>query len=86
MPIVDMPLEQLKTYRGINPRPADFDQYWDRAIKEMRAIDPKVQLVKSSFQAPGAECYDLYFTGVRGARIYAQFLKPAKSAATLYKR
>ena len=24
----DFPFEQLKTYLGINPRPADFDAYW----------------------------------------------------------
>ena len=35
MPIVDMPLEKLKVYQGINPRPADFDAYWDEALKEM---------------------------------------------------
>jgi cephalosporin-C deacetylase len=35
-----------------------------------------VELVKSSFQVPYADCFDLYFTGVRGARIHAQFLRP----------
>ena len=68
MPLVDMPLEKLKEYQGINPRPADFDAYWDRAIAEMRAVDPQVELVPSAFQTPQAECFDLYFTGVRGAR------------------
>ncbi len=78
MPVVDMPLEQLKKYNGINPRPDDFDEYWQRALKEMNAVEPKVELVKSNFQSPGAECFNLYFTGVRKARIYAQFLRPAK--------
>ena len=45
MPLVDMPLEQLLTYTGRNPRPADFDEYWDRALAEMRALNPQVELV-----------------------------------------
>jgi len=80
MPLIDMPLEQLKQYRGINPRPADFDAYWERAIAEMRAVDPQIELVPSSFQTPQAECFDLYFTGVRGARIHAKYVRPRNVA------
>lgn len=76
MPLVDMPLEQLREYRGINPRPADFDAYWERALEEMRATDPQVEMVPSAFQAPNADCFDLYFTGVRGARIHALYVRP----------
>ncbi len=76
MPAIDMPLEQLKDYQGINPRPSDFDAYWDRALEEMRAIDPQIELVPSEFQVPFAECFDLYFTGVRGARIHAKYIRP----------
>lgn len=76
MPLVDMPLEHLKKYEGVSPRPADFDAYWDRALTEMRAVDPQMELVPSTFQVPYAECYDLYFTGVRGARIHAKYIKP----------
>jgi cephalosporin-C deacetylase len=76
MPLIDKPLHELKTYQGINPKPDDFDAYWERALQEMRAVDPQVELVPSSFQVPVAECYDLYFTGVRGARIHAKYLKP----------
>ena len=32
MPLIDMPLEELKKYQGISPKPDDFDEYWDRAI------------------------------------------------------
>jgi len=82
MPLVDMPLAKLKEYQGRNPMPADFDAYWDRALQEMRAVEPDVQLVKSEFQTPQAECYDLYFTGVRGARIHAKYLKPTTPTTT----
>ncbi|MHA6480865.1 alpha/beta fold hydrolase [Paenibacillus sp. strain BS8-2] len=76
MPQVDMPLEKLKEYQGRNPRPADFDAYWDRALEELRAVDGNVELVPSAFQTPQAECFDLYFTGVRGARIHAKYIRP----------
>lgn len=76
MPLVDMPLEQLKTYEGTNPRPADFDEYWERALAEMRTVDQQLELVPSSFQVPHAECFDLYFTGVKGARIHVNYVRP----------
>jgi cephalosporin-C deacetylase len=75
-----MPLEELRDYRGINPRPADFDEYWESALDEMRSTDPRVELKSADFKTPkGVECFDLYFTGVRGARIHAKYLRPAKS-------
>lgn len=79
MPLIDMPLEKLLKYEGINPRPADHDAYWERALQEMRATDPQVELVPSKFQVPFAECFDLYFTGVRGARIHAKYIRPRQS-------
>lgn len=78
MPILDMPLEQLKEYMGSTPHPADFDAYWDKALAEMHAIDPEIELRASDFQSPGVQCFDLYFTGVRGARIHANFVRPAE--------
>ena len=76
MPIVDMPLSELKTYQGRNPRPDDFDAFWDDALSEMRATDPRPELIPGEFQAPFVECFDLYYTGVRNARIHAKYLRP----------
>ncbi|WP_339220312.1 acetylxylan esterase [Paenibacillus sp. FSL H8-0332] len=76
MPLVDMPLEQLLTYEGRNPRPANFEAYWEQALQEMRNTDARVELVRSEFQVPFAECFHLYFTGTGGARIHAKLVKP----------
>ena len=73
----DMPLERLQTYAGRNPCPADMDAYWERALAEMRAADARPEFVRSPFQTPGAECFDLWFTGVKGARIHAKYARPA---------
>ena len=76
MPMLDMPLEELKKYQGINPRPADFDEFWDRSVAEMKALDPQTELIPADFKTDVAECYDMYFNGTKDSRIYAKFLKP----------
>ncbi len=82
MPLLfDMSRERLEAYQGINPRPADFDAYWERGLAEMRALDPAVELVPAKFQVPFAECFDLFFTGVGGARIHAKLARPRQAAA-----
>jgi cephalosporin-C deacetylase len=82
MPLTfDFPLERLKTYRGINPCPTDFEAFWNKSVAEMQAIDPQVSLTPSEFQTPFAECLDLYFTGVGGARVYAKLLRPRNANA-----
>ena len=78
---IDMPLDQLKQYQGINPRPEDFEAYWDRALREMREIEPEVALIPSAFQTPFAECFHLYFTGIGGARVHAKYLRPKNATA-----
>lgn len=82
MPLTfDFPLDKLQTYQGINPRPADFDAYWDAGLAEMRALDARVELLPADFKAPGVDCRHLYFTGVGGARIHAKLLRPAHRPA-----
>ena len=76
MPLVDFPLEKLRSYTGINPRPADFDAYWDAALAEMEAVDPQTELRPTAFRCATAECFDLFFTGVGGSRVHAKYLRP----------
>lgn len=79
MPIVDKPLSELQTYQGINPRPADFDSYWDDSLRELDALDPQVELKRNdTLPLRNAECFDLWFTGVGGARIHAKYVRPLK--------
>lgn len=76
MPLVDMPLAELRQYQGRNPRPADFDAYWDAGLAEMRALDPNVEFVSVPSGNRVANYFDLYFTGVGGARVHAKLLVP----------
>ncbi|OAM91053.1 acetylxylan esterase [Termitidicoccus mucosus] len=77
MPIFDKPLPELYLYQGRNPRPDDFDLYWEQALDELAATapDPVLEPARDS-PSRHAECFDLWFTGVGGARVYAKYLRP----------
>lgn len=83
MPMIDMPLKEMRTYMGISPCPADFDEYWDTAIAEADSIDYNAEFVENPFPAKGVKCYDLYFTGTKGARIHAKLVKPENIEGTM---
>ncbi len=72
----DLDLEDLYTYQGRNPRPNDYETYWDEALAEMHAIDPNIEIIPADFQTNFAKCSHLYFTGVGGARIHAKLIQP----------
>lgn len=81
MPILDKPLSELRTYRGINPKPADFDDYWTRALAELDSVDPCPELIPvDALGVKTVETFDLFFNSVGGARIYAKYLRPVQPA------
>ena len=41
MPLIDMPLDRSCAYQGRNPRPADFDAFWDGGARETARPDPR---------------------------------------------
>ena len=77
----DMTWDELVTYQGSNPRPNDFDAYWAQALADLDHVDPNIELVPANFQSSIADCYHLYFTGVGGARVHAQLLRPKNVGA-----
>lgn len=74
-------MRELEAYAGRNPRPVDFDEYWSRALAELDQVDPRAELVPARVSANFADCYHLYFTGVRGARIHAKYIRPRRGNA-----
>ena len=82
MPLIDLPLPELFHYQGRNPRPAEFDVYWAAALRELDATAPNPELRPNNAVTTRAiEGFDLWFTGVGGARIYAKYLRPKNTAA-----
>lgn len=71
---LDLRPEELRAYRGSSPCPVDIDAFWDGEIARMKALDANVEM-RRGFDYPNAECFDLYFTGMNGARIYAKYAR-----------
>ena len=81
MPIVDKPLSELHTYNGMNPRPVDFDSYWEESLGELDKLSPEVELIpNNTIPLQNAQCFDLWFTGVGGARVHAKYMRPKQIA------
>ena len=80
MPQIDLSLPELLKFQGRNPRPADMDEHWNRALAQMHALDAQVELVPHALDAPFAECFDLFWTGVGGARVHAKYLRPKNAS------
>lgn len=76
MPMIDMPLEQLKKYKGTNPKPQGFDAYWDKQIEMIENTQFPWILKDHSYAAPHLDCKELFYKGIDGADIYAKFLCP----------
>ena len=38
MPSIDMPIKDLENYMGTNPRPEDFDAFWNSSIQQMLSV------------------------------------------------
>lgn len=68
-------LEEIKTYRGRDEVPVDFDDFWDSLLAEV-SIPEDYQLVEKPFGIPNVDCYDLIFTGTNHGRVYARVVLP----------
>ena len=74
--VVDMSIEKLYAYQGVNPCPEDFDEFWDAMLDEMYALDNNVELIPTKRKYKNVDTFDLYFTGMDGAKIHAKYLRP----------
>jgi cephalosporin-C deacetylase len=72
----DLSYEELLTYQGTNPRPDDFDEYWEKALAELAGTDPEVEFLAADFKVPFARTEHLYFTGTGGVRVHAKLVRP----------
>jgi cephalosporin-C deacetylase len=73
----EMSYDELAAYQGTNPKPADFDQYWDKALLELDAIDPETEFADATdFPLTTATAQHLYFNGTGGYRVHAKVIRP----------
>ena len=66
----------LTDYLGTGNAPADYDEYWRRAKNDLKNVSLRYELAECGYRYRNCEAFDLYFTGVGGARIHCQFIKP----------
>jgi cephalosporin-C deacetylase len=76
MPLVDMPLPELLKVEGRNPKPLDFDSFWDQSLAEQANCDPELSLTKKDVSADFVECFELRFKGTRGGTVFSKYLRP----------
>ena len=59
------------------PRPSDFDLFWKDRMAEADAVGLDYAIETASV-ADAATCqlFDLWYTGMCGARLHAKYLKP----------
>lgn len=72
----DMPLDQLRAYRGNTPLPSDHQAFWDLSLEEARRHDPQARLVPGGPASTKVECFDVFFKGLDGSEIHAKVLRP----------
>ena len=77
MPISQRELEAYASYRGTNPIPDDFDEFWAARVDEARQIPLHYTLSPSEIPDFATCQYrDLWFEGMGGARVYAKYARP----------
>jgi cephalosporin-C deacetylase len=73
----EMSSEELLAYQGTNPRPADFDQFWEKGLAELAGTEPETEFAEATdFPLPFAKTEHLYFTGTGGYRVHAKVIRP----------
>ncbi|MBQ0104946.1 MAG: acetylxylan esterase [Armatimonadetes bacterium] len=77
MPLLfDMPKEELFSYMGSNPKPKDYEEFWDKSVEEMHSIDTEMEFVPAKWNYRNLKAYDIYWTGIDGARIHGKCVMP----------
>ena len=76
MPMIDMPLEEMRTYRGSSPCPAGFDEYWDAQIRLVDEMELSWTCTPNEYTSEKIVCYDLVFQGIDGAAVHAKYVRP----------
>jgi cephalosporin-C deacetylase len=77
----ELSYEELIAYQGTNPRPDDFDQFWEKGLAELAGIDAEAEFAPATdFALPFAKAEHLYFNGTGGYRVHAKVIRPNNAA------
>jgi cephalosporin-C deacetylase len=81
MPWFDLPLEELREYRTGTAEPDGLDAWWAARLNEARAQAEPPTLTRYEPEIyRELEVWDAEFSGARGDRIHAWYIKPERPA------
>ncbi|MEW9531152.1 acetylxylan esterase [Microbispora sp. NPDC049125] len=80
---VDMPLDQLRSYRPERREPEDFDAFWDATLAEAREHDLAAVFEPYAADLAMVDVSDVTFAGFGGHPIKGWFLAPASRSGPL---
>ncbi len=83
MALLDLPLEQLKSYLPVRTEPSDFDAFWQETLQEARAHPMDVRLEKVDYGLETVDVHDMSFAGYAGQRIRGWYIRPRASTEKL---
>lgn len=83
MPLTDMPLTDLTTFRPASDEPADFDAFWTRTLAESRAVDGEAVLLPAKTPVTQLIVEDLTFPGYAGEPVRAWVSRPRDATTPL---
>ncbi|KAF1301882.1 acetylxylan esterase [Enterococcus sp. JM9B] len=64
------------SYLGSKSKPVDYELFWNKGISEVNELGIDYQLVLRDFQSRIVDFFDLFFTGVGGASVHCQVVRP----------
>lgn len=68
-----------RSYTGTTPCPEDFEDFWKARMEEADAVPLSYHFEPSAIpHFPACRYWDMWFTGMKGARIYARYLRPER--------
>lgn len=76
MPLFDLPIAELRTYRPSIAEPGDFDEFWSATIAGARDIGGEVTLEPYESYLSEVDVFDVTFPGFAGDPVKGWFLCP----------
>ncbi|MBX9245021.1 acetylxylan esterase [Actinotalea ferrariae] len=77
MALFDLPLDELRTYRGALDEPEDLDAFWDRTLAEARQHELGLRLEQVETGLALVEVQDVTFAGFDGQPVKGWLTRPA---------
>jgi cephalosporin-C deacetylase len=81
MPLVDMPLSQLREYMPNLTKEADFDEFWTQEWVKSNEIPLNDTLTRIEYPVSSVDVYDVAYDGADGAKVHGLYVVPKEALA-----